>query len=369
MLYNLITSLPLMTCALFSVLIALEWNNTQLREQRILLVFMVTATILYAGHYMFFNHAVHLAPLKDTIYVTTNLSVYPLYLIYIIRLTTTWKRTWLWLLLPAALALVTNGTLYAVMDDTQTQQFIDHYLYHNEIDQLSGLPLWHARFQNVCKCVFVVQVITTAIVGTRHIRPYDHAIERFYADTDDKSMRDIQSILYLVLAACLMATISILVGRNRFTDVCWLLAIPSVSFSVLLFAIGFLGLHRHFSIVDLERDMEAIRQVEKVSEPVAMSLAERIKETVMKEKIYLQPNLKLEDLAKMMNTNRTYIYQAINQQMGTSFNEFINCQRIAHAEQMMKAHPDMQIHDIAIRSGFASISSFYRNLRKFQSNK
>lgn len=128
-----------------------------------------------------------------------------------------------------------------------------------------------------------------------------------------------------------------------------------------------MGLHRHFSIVDLERDMEAIRQVEKVSEPVAMSLAERIKETVMKEKIYLQPNLKLEDLAKMMNTSRTYIYQAINQQMGTSFNEFINRQRIAHAEQMMKAHPDMQIHDIAIRSGFASISSFYRNLKKFQS--
>lgn len=86
----------------------------------------------------------YLAPLMDTIYVTTNLSVYPLYLIYIIRLTTTWKRTWLWLLLPAALALVTNGTLYAVMDGTQTQQFIDHYLYHNEIDQLSGLLLWHA---------------------------------------------------------------------------------------------------------------------------------------------------------------------------------------------------------------------------------
>lgn len=83
MLYNLITSLPLMTCALFSVLIALEWNNTQLREQRTLLVFMVTATILYAGHYMFFNHAVHLSSLMDTIYVTTNLSVYPLYLIYI----------------------------------------------------------------------------------------------------------------------------------------------------------------------------------------------------------------------------------------------------------------------------------------------
>ena len=365
MLYNLITSLPLMTCALFSVLIALEWNNTQLREQRTLLVFMVTATILYAGHYMFFNHAVHLAPLMDTIYVTANLTVYPLYLIYIIRLTTIWKRAWLWMLTPAALTFVATGYAYLVMSDEDTSLFVDHYLYHNVTDGLTGVTLTQAWIHTICKIVFAIELIATIIIGIRLIRNYEHAVDQFYADTDDKSMHNIQSVLYLIVIATLMSFVANAIGRYRFTDSCWLLAIPSTAFSILLFTIGHIGLHRHFSIIDLKRDKATIDSEKNDCQLTDKSLTARIEELVRKEKIYLQPNLKLEDLAGMMHTNRTYIYQAINQQMGVSFNEFINRRRIDYAQRLMGRQPNLPIIDVAFQSGFASLSSFYRNLKKY----
>ncbi len=198
------------------------------------------------------------------------------------------------------------------------------------------------------------------------IRRYDTAVNQFYADTEDKSMHNIQSVLYLIVVTSVMSFVANAVGRYRFTDSSFLLAFPSITFSILLFTIGYLGIHRHFSIVDLKHDRGIMNDEEQQETNPDKTLTERIVEVVGKEKIYLQPDLKLEDLARMMNTNRTYIYQAINQQMGITFNEFINRQRIAYAEQLMNDNPTLSANDVAIQSGFASISSFYRNLKKYR---
>ena len=366
MIYHLITSLPLITCALFTVLIALEWNNRQLREQRTLFVFMLMATVLYMGHYVFFNHAVHLIPFMDIVYVTANLAVYPLYLIYIIRLTTRWRAWYVWGLLPVFLGAVTTSVAYGMMTDGETSIFIERYLYHNEMEGLAGTALLQAWIHIICKIVFAIEVLVTIVMGVLLIRRYDTAVNQFYADTEDKSMRNIQSVLYLIVVACVMSFVANAVGRYRFTDSSILLAIPSLAFSILLFTIGYLGIHRHFSIVDLDHDKVIMSDEEHQDTNPDKTLAERIVEVVGKDKIYLQPDLKLEDLARMMNTNRTYIYQAINQQMGITFNEFINRQRIAYAEQLMNDNPALSANDVAVQSGFASISSFYRNLKKYR---
>ena len=367
MLYYLLTSLPMMTCAFCSVLIMLAWRDSRLREQRMLLCYMLTATVLYAGHYVFFNHADWLIPLTDVVYVFANLAVFPLYLIYIIRLTTQWKSRYWWWLLPPFIGAFAVGITYTMMTEEETRLFIVDYLYHEQTAGLSGLALSQAWIHTVCKVVFAIEVIVTVIVGSLLIRRYDRAVSQFYADTDDKSMRNIQSILYLVLVAAVMSFVANAIGRSRFADSAWLLAIPSVAFSTLLFAIGYLGLRRYFSYVDLANDRVGVLCVDDTLMP-DKTLAERIMDVVEKDRIYLQPNLKLEDLARIMNTNRTYIYQAINQQMGTSFNELINRQRVAHAEQLMASQPDLSVNDVAIQSGFASLSSFYRNLKKYKTN-
>lgn len=367
MLYHLMTSLPMMTCAFFSVLIMLAWRDSQLRGQRVMLCYMLTTTMLYAGHYVFFNHADRLIPYTDVVYVFANLAVYPLYLIYIIRLTTQWRSRYWWCLLPAFVGAITVVIIYARMTDEETHRFIEGYLYHEQTAGLTGLALSQAWAHTICKVVFAIEVVVTVVVGSLLIRRYDRAVDQFYADTDDKSMHNVQSILYLVLVAALMSFVANIIGRSCFADSAWLLAIPSVAFSTLLFAIGYLGLHRYFSFIDLENDRVGLFGADDTPLP-DKTLAERIVEVVEKDKIYLQPNLKLEDLARIMNTNRTYVYQAINQQMGTSFNELINRKRVAYAERLMTSQSDLSVNDVAIQSGFASLSSFYRNLKKYKAN-
>ena len=232
----------MITCALFTVLIALEWNNCRLREQRTLFVFMLTTTVLYAGHYVFFNHVVHVVPFMDVVYVAANLAVYPLYLIYIIRLTARWKSWYYWGFLPAFLAALACGISLFTMSDEESSLFTEQYLYHNLTEGLTGTALLLAWIHIVCKIVFAIEVIITIVVGVQLIRRYDNAVNQFYADTDDKSMRNIKSIFYLIVIASVMSFVANVIGRYRFTNATYLLAFPSIAFTILLFAIGYLGL-------------------------------------------------------------------------------------------------------------------------------
>ena len=367
MILNLAISLPLITCALFSMLILLEWYNRQLREQHTLFAFMLTATLLYVGHYIYFNRAADLLPLSDILYVSANLTVYPLYLIYIIRLTSKWRAVYWLMLLPGLLAIMATGTGYIFMTDEEDRMFVHNYLYHNSQTELTDMALFQAYIRQFCKLVFAIEVIATVVIGSMMIRRYDRMVDEFYADTDDKSMRNIQSILYLVLTIAILSFIVNIIGRARFTDHEIILTTTSLTFSALLFAIGYEGLHRHFSIIDMRTNKEQVSNDDSAAlkDAVNRSMTERIIALVENDKIYLQPDLKLDDVAQMMHTNRTYIYQAVNQQMGISFNEFINRYRIAHAKRLMASDPTLSMNDVALLSGFASLSSFYRNMKKY----
>lgn len=367
MILNLAISLPLITCALFSMLILLEWYNRQLREQHTLFAFMLTATLLYVGHYIYFNRAADLLPLSDILYVSANLTVYPLYLIYIIRLTSKWRAFYWLMLIPGFIAMLATSTGYIVMTDEEDRMFVHNYLYHNSQTGLTDMALFQAYIRQFCKLVFAIEVIATVVIGSMMIRRYDRMVDEFYADTDDKSMRNIQSILYLVLTIAVLSFIVNIIGRARFTDHEIILTTTSLMFSALLFAIGYEGLHRHFSIIDMRTNKEQVSNDDSAAlkDAVNRSMTERIIALVENDKIYLQPDLKLDDLAQMMHTNRTYIYQAVNQQMGISFNEFINRYRIAHAKRLMTSDPTLSMNDVALQSGFASLSSFYRNMKKY----
>ena len=131
MLYQLLTSLPLMTCAFFTVYITLELRNKELRELPALLYYMLAATILYAGHFIFFNHTISLIPFTDTLYLAANLAVYPLYLIYIIRLTRRILPSHYLVLLPATIGAIACGITYTMMTEEETDLFINSYLYQN----------------------------------------------------------------------------------------------------------------------------------------------------------------------------------------------------------------------------------------------
>ena len=94
-------------------------------------------------------------------------------------------------------------------------------------------------------------------------------------------------------------------------------------------------------------------------------MAAEIRKLMDEKRLFLQPNLKINDLANMLNTNRNYIYNAINQGIGLSFAEYINKKRIEYAVQLIDQDREILLTDVAHKSGFSSPSAFYRNFKLY----
>lgn len=363
----LVSSLPMLVCSILSVLIALSlydsWNMARSR----LLVFMVTATILYTAHYVYFNRLTTVIPLTDSFYSFCNPAVFPLFYIYIEELTVHRHDRWLQglFLLPSVLCFLAVGTLYLLMSDEETTLFIHQYLYGGEYESLSGLVWWQAIAHGMMRFVFALQMPFVLFFGFQQITAYNKLVESNYSNIEGKVIRRMKTLLALFAAASIVGFIINLIGRQRFTDGVQLLIIPSLLFSILLLLIGHVGLSQQFSVQDIEE--EAFVEPEPIKEDTGHSeLLERIRKLVCEEQLFLYPNLKVSDLAKRLNSNRNYIYHAINVEMGVSFSDYINSQRVDYASRLIEEHPELPVSDVVIRSGFTSSSSFYRNFKKFK---
>lgn len=91
---------------------------------------------------------------------------------------------------------------------------------------------------------------------------------------------------------------------------------------------------------------------------ISSSEQEKVEAWMQKEKPYLNPNFQLMDLRAVLPMNRTYLSQFINSTYGCSFYQFANAYRVEEAKQLMQAHPEMKMADVAARSGFASQAVF-----------
>ena len=367
MLAILVSSLPMIVCGVLSVLIVLSlydcWNMAKTR----LLFFMATATLLYLAHFIYFNRLMAVIPLTDAIYCFCNLAVFPLYYLYIEELTDYRPNRWRQAicLLPSLLGGMAVGLLYILMDRQEMTLFIEHYLYGNEFASLSGLIFWQAMIHVAVRIVFALQVPLVLYFGFRRITAYNAVVETNYSDIEGKRIVWVKTLLVLFAVTSLVSFVFNLIGRQRFIDEVVPLAIPAVLFSMLLLLIGHVGLNQRFSVQDIEA--EVFLESEPIPEDCAYSeLLEKIRKLMSEEKLYLYPNLKVSDLARLLNSNRNYIYNAINVEMGISFSDYINSQRIDYASQLLKANPELSINDVMFKSGFTSTSAFYRNFKKFK---
>ena len=91
-----------------------------------------------------------------------------------------------------------------------------------------------------------------------------------------------------------------------------------------------------------------------------VELMQRICQLLEDQQLFMNPNLKITDLATVLGTNRSTISACINSQRDCSFPQFVNGYRIAYAQELLRTQPDIKIAEVCVKSGFSSEASFYR---------
>lgn len=365
MIRYIITSLPMLVCLFWSVRLWIDWSEQRSMAKWRLLVFSVVTTVLYAGHFAYFNSMEAILPYTETLYSMANLAVFPLYYLYLLEVTEEkWNHHWqVTLLMPSLLIGMMIGGCYAFVNDADRPHLI-----------------FIARM--VAKIIFAIQVVIVLLKGYQRVKKFDEIVENCYSDIENRTLRNTQIIIIFLVITSIISFLANVIGKEAFVDSLALVSIPCVVFSVILFMLLRAGHMQNFTIHELME--EAAETVvtdngnntdimrEAAETPPAEVNAEKIRhisaeieEVMRKEKPFLQPDLRVSDLARLLLTNRDYISRAIRLDKGMSFNEYVNKLRIEHAITLMKNNPQMSVLDLSVKSGYTSQASFFRNFKQF----
>ena len=129
-------------------------------------------------------------------------------------------------------------------------------------------------------------------------------------------------------------------------------------------------LRRRKSTPIIQTETPAEEPCEEVQEaPVAgaddTELMQRICQLMEQQQLFMNPNLKITDLATALGSNRSAISNCINSQRNCSFPQFVNTYRVAYAQELLRSQPDIKIAEVCVKSGFSGEASFYRIFKAF----
>lgn len=119
-----------------------------------------------------------------------------------------------------------------------------------------------------------------------------------------------------------------------------------------------------------EAEMEAAaappeRTPRELTQGAAQQLAEALEIAMAKSNLYLNPELTLPALAEALGATPHQTSELLNVHLGTGFYDYLNTQRLRHAEGLLRDPScTLRVIDIAYSSGFSNKNSFYRLFRQ-----
>jgi YesN/AraC family two-component response regulator len=95
--------------------------------------------------------------------------------------------------------------------------------------------------------------------------------------------------------------------------------------------------------------------------------SEMFEDLMEKQHYYTTKGLTLDDVAKSMQTNKTYISLLVNNIYKKSFPDYINSKRVEFAKKLLKeSKGSMKMEEIADKSGFQSAAQLARKVKEIE---
>ncbi len=373
MLNLLFSVLPMLVALFWSILLIVQANGNL--SKKFLSFFLFFSAINYLTHATFFNHLYGLFGFLDNVWVFTSLSVYPLYYYYVRLLTkdTTINWKWIWILIIPFLVSVFSFVIYFKMTSSELDVFIHNVMYHENdkivAEQYSSLIELQILRMKVFKILLFLEIVFSFYFGYKLIVEHNSKIRSFYSSVEGKDLASIKWVVQAFIFASIVSVVSNFIGKDYFAEHPSFLAIPSVTHSMFLFFIGYVGFRQDFTIVDFNRDLvqelplpDKNNKSSFCNEDIHSSLKSRLLCLFEQDMVFKNSELRITDVASLLGSNRTYTSRIVNEDFDTNFCDFVNSYRVDYAKKMILEDKDnkLSINDISVQSGFSSESSFYR---------
>ncbi|WP_448564830.1 helix-turn-helix domain-containing protein [Thalassotalea ganghwensis] len=142
----------------------------------------------------------------------------------------------------------------------------------------------------------------------------------------------------------------------------------SISECIFIFLIGFWGISKpeiHFEQVLVKANSKYDNST--LTKNSAQKLINQLNFLMRNEEVFMDNEVSLASLAENLDVTPHHLSQALNEQLGQNFYDFINSARIERAKQMLAdaAFQKLPIIDVAYQVGFNNKTSFNNAFKKY----
>ena len=203
--------------------------------------------------------------------------------------------------------------------------------------------------------VYIGQILYYAVVFFREEKSYSESLGNFLSDVPSAKYR---LALYSFIGAQLAGVDSVCICLTL--DMFWgglfnLIMLALYAFMCVLFVQYPSIFFKISGLIDNKPDNS-------VGTAVSISW-QSLKDRIIEEKLYLTEGLTVEQLARTLAVSKNTLSKLVNTEEGVNFNTFIGGLRVAEAQAIMKAHPEMTFSDIALKVGYSEHSNFSRQFK------
>ncbi|MDL2262724.1 hypothetical protein LJC11_04385 [Bacteroidales bacterium OttesenSCG-928-I21] len=240
-------------------------------------------------------------------------------------------------------------------------------MYHGIISE--DIRYFYIVHQAV-RVLYVVQCLVFMIMIFKYTKKYEKTLLNYYANTGEDSFSKVRLInITIFISSFLYILIASVEKEDYFSDSFFRIA-PALFSSCLLFFIGWLGNKQRTVFVGSVEEDKKLRDIALEENDTDAEHFSAIKENIEKlfniEKIYLNDELTLWELSRLVGTNRTYISIVINHYYKQNFATFVNHYRTKHLLELLKSNPELTNVELAELSGFGSVASMQRAVLFFE---
>lgn len=213
--------------------------------------------------------------------------------------------------------------------------------------------------------MFMIYNIFYSVLGLRRIVKFKRVLEDYSADEGNSSVRWLRLLMYVTLATVPLSVIPALLGVNLFVTSAVTL-IPTALIVLKDVLLTYNTVVSNYVVIETsvnEAPVAAVPSAENNNS--GKPEKKRFEAYIRTNKPYLNPTLRITDMAADLNTNRTYLSTFINQEYGMNFSRYINRCRLTELEKLRvnPACATLSGMELAQKAGFSNFQGYIRTKR------
>ena len=215
--------------------------------------------------------------------------------------------------------------------------------------------------------VWVVSSCLYLVVTLGRLREYRSQLRSLYSNVEDRELRWLDWFVVSLVALWAATAVTFVADNTGFDRVVANEVIYVLTACLLLFVMAFAP------IAPPEAETEGPAPSTDTSEPKyarsaltethAQQLATRIRSAMTQDALYLDPNLSLQKLSRHVGALPNQISQTLNEQIGSTFFDYIAHHRIEAAKPLLLGGAANSL-TVSLDVGFNSRSTFYKAFKR-----